>query len=603
MDYSQISHIATAVTDRVQRARKWLIRSRVCAATEASLEQSGQDPRLKQENDRLRRELKRLSDFLDTSSDVVWETNDRLTITSSNAELQLPADHIGVKLAEALGVNPLASQRWIDYLQSLASRRPFRGFEISVRQSDESEVWLEINGNPTFARGRFQGYRGTCRNVTERKRYEAQIAFMANHDPLTRLANRAQFHDLTARALVTSGRHESIAVLCLDLDGFKNVNDTLGHGAGDALLLAVADRLRLCAEQTDVVARLGGDEFAILRADTTGPEEACRLAEGILAAINEPYLIDDHRVVVGTSIGINVASRSETKIETLIKNADVALYQSKADGRGTYRVFQSEMNIRLQERRALEADLRAALELGQFELFYQPIVNIASKQIVAFEALLRWNHPQKGMVSPATFIPLAEETGLIAPIGDWVLQQACRDAASWSDNIKVAVNLSPVQFRRGTLVMSVTRALAGAALHGSRLELEITESILLQDEEMTRNILNNLRVLGVQIAIDDFGTGYSALSYLRNFPLDKIKIDQSFIRDLSEKANAAAIVRAISELGAALDMTIVAEGVETAEQLMILGHQRCTEAQGYFIARPQPAAQLTQLLYGPRAVA
>lgn len=258
--------------------------------------------------------------------------------------------------------------------------------------------------------------------MTERKCYEAQIAFMANHDPLTRLANRTQFHELTANALVASGRHESIAVLCLDLDGFKNVNDTLGHGVGDSLLLAVADRLRFCAEETDVVARLGGDEFAILRADTTGREEACRLAERILATINEPYLIDDHRVVVGTSIGINVASRSETKMDSLIKNADVALYHSKADGRGTYRVFQSDMNIRLQERRALEADLRAALELRQFELLYQRIVNIASKQIVAFEALLRWNHPQKGMISPANFIPLAEETGLIVSIGDLVLQ-------------------------------------------------------------------------------------------------------------------------------------------------------------------------------------
>lgn len=294
----------------------------------------------------------------------------------------MPTDHIGLKLAEALGINPLSSQRWISHLQSLAGRQPFRGFELSVRQSDESEVWLEINGNPIFARGRFQGYRGTCRNVTERKCYEAQIAFMANHDPLTRLANRAQFHELTAHALVTSGRHESIAVLCLDLDGFKNVNDTLGHGIGDSLLLAVADRLRSSAAQTDVVARLGGDEFAILRADTTGPEEACQLAERILTEINEPYLIDGHRVVVGTSVGINVASRSETKIDSLIKNADVALYQSKADGRGTYRLFQSEMNIHLQERRALEVDLRAALELGQFELLYQPIVNIASSRLL-----------------------------------------------------------------------------------------------------------------------------------------------------------------------------------------------------------------------------
>ncbi|WP_284260617.1 putative bifunctional diguanylate cyclase/phosphodiesterase [Bradyrhizobium iriomotense] len=603
MDHSRLSTIATAITGPVRRARNWLMGSRGRTTTDASLRQGERPEQLKQENDRLRRELKRLSDFLDTSSDVVWETDDRLTITSSDSELQLPANHIGLKLAEALGVNPLSSQRWMDYLQNLASRRPFRAFELSVRQADGCEAWLEINGNPTFARGRFQGYRGTYRNVTQRKLYEAQIAFLASHDPLTKLANRAQFHDLAARSLVSSGRHDGIAVLCLDLDGFKGVNDTLGHGLGDLLLLSVADRLRSCADPTDVVARLGGDEFAILRADTTGPDDVCRLAERILASISEPYVLDDHRVVIGISIGINVASRSKTKIDSLIKNADVALYQSKADGRGTYRVFHNEMNTRLQERRAIEADLRAALQLRQFELYYQPIVNIASKQIVAFEALLRWNHPQKGVVSPATFIPVAEETGLIVPIGDWVLQQACRDAASWSHHIKVAVNLSPVQFKCGSLEMSVTRALAGASLHGSRLELEITESILLQDEEITRGILNKLRVLGVQIAIDDFGTGYSALSYLRNFPLDKIKIDQSFVQDLNQSASAAAIVKAISELGKALDMTIVAEGVETAEQLTILGDQRCTEAQGYYIARPQPAGKLMQMLNDLSAVA
>ncbi|WP_407186860.1 putative bifunctional diguanylate cyclase/phosphodiesterase [Bradyrhizobium centrosematis] len=593
---SRLNLIATAIARRLDSAQTWWAGPRngpganVCPNDPTHLE------RLQHDNDRLRRELKRLSDFLDTSSEIVWETDEQLMITSGKSELALPADHIGIKLAEALRVNPLASESWLEYLQNLASRRPFRGFEICVRKPDEGEIWLEINGNPTFARGLFTGYRGTCRNVTQRKRHEAQIAFLASHDPLTKLANRRRFHELTERAIATLGRHGRIAVLCLDLDGFKNVNDTLGHGVGDALLLAVADRLRACANETDLVARLGGDEFAVLRVDPADSDDARRLAESILASIGEPYLLDDHRVIIGTSIGITIASPSDAKTHEVIKNADVALYQSKADGRGTYRVFHSQMNARLQERQALEGDLRSALALGQFELYYQPIVNIASKRVVAFEALLRWHHPLKGMISPATFIPLAEETGLIVPIGDWVLRQACSDASSWSNDVRVAVNLSPVQFRRGSLELSVTRALAAASLHGSRLELEITESILLQDEEMTRDILNRLRVLGVQIAIDDFGTGFSALNYLRTFPLDKIKIDQSFVRDLSDKKNAAAIVRAISELGHALDMTVVAEGVETSEQLRILGDQQCTEAQGYFIARPQPAAGLTRLL-------
>ncbi|WP_025038320.1 putative bifunctional diguanylate cyclase/phosphodiesterase [Bradyrhizobium sp. DOA9] len=593
---SRLNLIATAITRRLDNAQTWWTGTRDGLGSGVSPSDPSRQERLQHDNDRLRRELKRLSDFLDTSSEIVWETDEQLMITSGKSELALPADHIGIKLAEALRVNPLASESWLAYLQTLANRRPFRGFEICVRKPDEGEVWLEINGNPTFARGRFTGYRGTCRNVTQRKRHEAQIAFLANHDPLTKLANRRRFHELTERAIATLGRHGRIAVLCLDLDGFKNVNDTLGHGVGDVLLLAVADRLRACANETDIVARLGGDEFAVLRVDPADPDDARRLAQSILASIGEPYLLDDHRVIIGTSIGITIASPSDAKTHEVIKNADVALYQSKADGRGTYRVFHSQMNTRLQERRALEGDLRSALELGQFELYYQPIMNIASKRVVAFEALLRWHHPLKGMISPATFIPLAEETGLIVPIGDWVLRQACSDASSWSNDVRVGVNLSPVQFRHGSLELSVTRALAAASLHGSRLELEITESILLHDEEMTRDILNRLRVLGVQIAIDDFGTGFSALNYLRTFPLDKIKIDQSFVRDLSDKKNAAAIVRAISELGHALDMTVVAEGVETSEQLRILGDQQCTEAQGYFIARPQPAAGLTRLL-------
>ena len=551
---------------------------------------------LKGENDRLRRQLKRLSDFIDTSSDVVWETDDHLAITSSNGDHQIPGKYIGPRLAQATGVNPLLSKSWMEHLNVLANRQSFRGFEISIPQTDGQIIWLELNGNPTFAKGRFLGYRGTYRDVTQRKLHEAQIAYMANHDPLTKLANRARFRQLVDRALSSAAHRSNVVILYLDLDGFKGVNDTFGHAIGDLLLLAVAERLVACAGQADVVSRLGGDEFAILQTDSAASETACSFAEKILAAVSEPYFLDDHRIVIGTSIGISIAPTSEATTESFIKDADVALYRSKADGRGTYRLFESDMNKQLHERRTLETDLRGALERHEFKLAYQPIVRIESKQVVAFEALLRWHHPKKGVIPPASFIPLAEETGLIVPIGEWVLRQACQEAASWPSNIKVAVNLSPIQFKRGNLEMAVTRALAAAALHGSRLELEITEGILLQDEEGARAILNQLRILGVQIAIDDFGIGYSALSYLRNFPLDKIKIDQSFVRNLSEGPKAAAIVRAIAELGNALDMTIVAEGVETADQLAILQNQRCAEAQGYFIARPQSSQDVPRLL-------
>ena len=552
------------------------------------------------ENVRLRRELKRLSDFIDTSSDVVWETDEHLAIISSNGDLELPGAHIGPKLAAAIGVKPILSSHWIEHLKTLANREPFRGFEISLPQAQDGVVWLEINGNPTFAKGKFQGYRGTYRDVTQRKVHEARIAFLANHDPLTELCNRARFQELVNQALSETESHSSLAILCLDLDGFKAVNDTFGHTVGDLLLRAVANRLTGCTERSDTVARLGGDEFAVLITELTRPEDASELAERILSSVGEPYVLDDQRIAIGTSIGISIGARPDLDAESLVRDADVALYRAKSDGRGRYRIFQDEMNALLRERKSLERDMRTALEQGQFGLVYQPIVNTESREITAFEALLRWHHPQKGTISPATFIPLAEETALIVPIGEWVLQQACREAASWPSHIKVAVNVSPVQFRCGNVQMSVVRALAATGLLGSRLELEITESILLENNVSTLTTLNELRTLGVRIAIDDFGIGYSALGYLRHFPLDKIKIDRSFVRDL-ETPTASAIVRAIAQMGEALGITIVAEGVETADQFVILESQRCTEAQGYFIAHPQSAANVPLLLASSQA--
>jgi diguanylate cyclase (GGDEF)-like protein/PAS domain S-box-containing protein len=544
------------------------------------------------ENDDLRRYIKRLSDFIDTSSDVVWEADADLAILSSHGARQFPAEGIGRRLAESIGVNPEDDPLWMAHLEDLRARRPFRGFEFSLRQPDGGQIWLEANGNPTFAKGKFQGYRGTYRDITQRKADEVRICFLASHDPLTNLNNRTRFRERVEQALALTEQGESFAVCCLDLDGFKNINDTLGHPVGDRLLVAVAERLSACVRETDAVARLGGDEFAILQMGLTQPAEAVELARRALAAISEPYIVDGHRIVICTSIGIAIAPTDGTHHDNLIKNADIALYRAKIAGRGTYRLFEAEMELRLQERRMLEIELRIALACGQFELFFQPIVDAMSQAVVAYEALLRWNHPSRGMIAPAAIIPLAEETGLIVPIGEWVLLQACREAATWPAHIAISVNLSPVQFDGDRLVETVTQALAVSGLSGSRLALEITEGVLLRSGQSTFAILRRLRALGAHISMDDFGAGYSSLGYLRNFPFDKIKIDKSFIQDLGKTPRAASIFRAMVGLGAALEMTVIAEGVETGEQLAIIQNEGCVQAQGYLFAKPKPAKEI-----------
>ena len=359
-------------------------------------------------------------------------------------------------------------------------------------------------------------------------------------------------------------------MLCLDLDRFKDVNDTLGHPVGDKLLKAVAERLRDCMREADTVARLGGDEFAIVQGGATQPTDATALATAPdRGAQRSPIELDGHRSSSAPASASPSRRTTATDPDQLLKNADLALYRAKAEGRGTFRFFEPEMDARMQARRALELDLRKALVNGEFELYYQPLVNLRADAIRGFEALLRWNHPERGLVPPAEFIPLAEETGLIVPIGEWVLRQACAEAATWPDDIKVAVNLSPVQFKSRNLVPDASSARWRASgLPPARLELEITESVLLQDSDATLATLHQLRGLGVRIALDDFGTGYSSLSYLRSFPFDKIKIDRSFVSDLSRaRATAWRSSRAVAGLGASLGMTTTAEGVETSEQL------------------------------------
>jgi diguanylate cyclase (GGDEF)-like protein len=439
------------------------------------------------------------------------------------------------------------------------------------------------------------GWLATHEDVTDRRRAEERIAHMARHDALTDLPNRMLLRERLDHELKRVKRGENLAVLCLDLDHFKSVNDTLGHPIGDELLKLVADRLRGCTREPDTIARLGGDEFAIIMTQMHQPGDASALSRRIRESIIKPYQVDGHQIITDISIGISIAPIDGVEPDQLLKNADMALYGAKGDGRGMYRFFEQEMDKRMKERRGLEMDLRQALNNGEFELHYQPLVNLQTNEITAFEALLRWNHPSKGLISPADFVPIAEETGLIVSIGEWVLRMACKETANWPGHVKVAVNLSPAQLKSKNLVALVLSALEDSGLRAERLQLEITETMLMQNTFATLGTLHQLRKLGVQIAMDDFGTGYSSLSYLRSFPFDKIKIDRSFIQDLSNGAEPRAIVHAVAGLAKCLNMISTAEGVETQQQLDTLQAVGCTEMQGYLFSRARPAGEVMQL--------
>jgi diguanylate cyclase (GGDEF)-like protein/PAS domain S-box-containing protein len=500
-------------------------------------------------------------------------------------------DHI------AKGACPENVQEYVEQrLAAVAERKPF----YHINEMRDGQV-IAISYQP-MANG---GSLATHEDITERRRVEEKIAHMAHHDALTGLPNRVSFREKMEEALHHVARGESLAVLCLDLDHFKSVNDTLGHPVGDALLQAVAERIRASARPTDMVARLGGDEFAIVQALSDQPVGATALSQRLIKALSEPFEIHGHQVVIGVSVGIAVAPSDGDDSDRLLQNADMALYRAKEDGRGAFRFFETDMDTRMQHRRALELDLREAVALGGFELYYQPVVSLESRRIVGFEALLRWPHPNRGIVTPAEFIPLAEEIGLISSIGAWALKAACTEAMKWPGNLTVAVNLSPMQFKNGTVLLDVVAALGASGLSASRLELEITETTLLQDTDATIATLNHLRDLGVRISMDDFGTGYSSLGYLRKFPFDRIKIDRSFISDLSERADSVAIVRAVAGLSNTLGILTTAEGVETVQQLDRLKDEGCTEAQGYLFSAPRPARDLDQLLreLGPDAKA
>jgi diguanylate cyclase (GGDEF)-like protein len=444
------------------------------------------------------------------------------------------------------------------------------------------------------------GWVATIEDVTERKRSDEKIVHLAHYDALTDLPNRVLFREQLESALKKVQPDQQLAVLYIDIDEFKSVNDALGHSVGDELLKAVAGRLRGCLGETDVAARLGGDEFAIIQTAIRHPSDTTHLVGRIYEAIRKPYDCAGHLITTDASIGIALAEEPAADLDQLLKNADMAMYEAKADGRRTYRFFESGMDARVKTRRILELELRQAIMDGGFEVYYQPLVNLKDNKISSCEALLRWRHPKRGMISPAEFIPIAEETGLINQLGDWVLNTACIEAASWPDHIRVAVNVSPIQFKSETLALNVATALATSGLAPCRLELEITEAILIRDDEAALALLHQLRELGVRIALDDFGTGYSSLSYLQRFPFDKIKIDRCFVKDIAGPAGSSSIVQAIVNIAAASNMTTTAEGVETVPQMELLRELGCTEMQGYLFSPAITGAEIQRLLHARR---
>ena len=572
---------------------------------------------------------------LDRTLGVLQETQHNLAVQKERLDVALNNMSQGLVMFDSTAHLVVCNQRYLDMFglspekvkpgcsirEVLDERVATGGFSADEVEAYRTELLASVAHGVTFRKitnlpgGRIisivnvpiagSGWVATHEDITERLAAEERIKHLAHYDALTDLPNRVTFYERVETVLSQLRRSESIAVLSLDLDHFKNVNDTLGHPIGDLLLKAAADRMRSCVRSEDLVARLGGDEFAIVQVPSTQSSDVNALAARLIECVGAPYDLDGHQVIVGTSVGIAIAPGDGDKPDQLMKNADLALYRAKADGGGVYRFFELEMDARMRARRALELDLHKAIVNGEFELYYQPVIDVKTGQITCCEALVRWHHPERGMIPPLEFIPVAEETGLIVPLGEWVLRQACAEAAGWPKHVAVAVNVSPAQFKSRNLVPTVINALAASGLPAGRLELEITELVLMQETEGAIGILQQFHALGVRVAMDDFGTGYSSLGYLRSFPFDRIKIDQSFIHDLSIKDDSIAIIRAVVGLSSSLGIRTTAEGVETEEQLARLTSEGCSEAQGFLFSRPKPAADVARMLreQAPRAEA
>jgi diguanylate cyclase (GGDEF)-like protein/PAS domain S-box-containing protein len=534
-----------------------------------------------------------LSDFEEGSSDWLWEVDATGALTYVSERMAEAAGRqreelLGLRVSD-LGAELAEAPEGLSNLTSLLiDQKAFRDVIVSVLVGEDLHWWA-LTGKPIHDMdGAFAGFRGVGADITQARNDQERITRLAHYDVLTGLPNRLSFLQALSGAWDGAGQTAGCAVLCLDLDHFKGVNDSLGHPIGDALLVEAARRLRACVGEAGVVTRLGGDEFAVVVRADLAPEALGSLAQAIVDGLALPYELNDHYVSIGASVGIAIAPADANDADTLLKNADLALYRAKGDGRGAYRFFEATMDLWAQERRALEIDLRSALRNEELKLFFQPLIGARAHETIGFEALLRWQHPRRGLVGPDDFIECAEQWGLICKIGEWVLNEACLQAAQWPSTLKVAVNLSPNQFAAGDLVDHVRHALDASGLEPSRLELEITEGLLLRDTAGTLEQLQALKDLGVRIAMDDFGTGYSSLAYLWRFPFDKIKIDRTFVAEMSGNPAIADILRTITLLGRTLNLEVTAEGVETADQARILEDMRCDNFQGYLFGRPMP---------------
>lgn len=549
-----------------------------------------------------------LKDFEKHSSDWLWETDelsrlarpsDRFADASGRPKTELLTKSIA-DMFHVDGADPHPAVGIM--LSSMERRISFNDLQVPVPVRGDTH-WWSMTGTPDFDEAhRFVGYHGVGSDITMQKRADERISFLAHNDALTGLLNRAYFTEILNQNVSRLERYGAqFALLFLDLDHFKAVNDTFGHPIGDKLLVEVSSRLKSVTPSGAFASRLGGDEFAILIPKSVSPEEMEALASNILRSIVEPFELEGEKMVVGVSIGMAMAPRHGTRPDQILRNVDLALYRAKESGRNGYKMFESGMDSQARERRALEFDLKYALENDELELFYQPLVGAEFNNPVGFEALLRWNHPIRGRVSPAEFVPIAESTGLIKAIGDWVIREACRTAATWPEHLTIAVNLSAPQFDKDRIVDVVTSSLAETGLLPGRLELEITESLLIERPDDVLATLMRLKELGVSIAMDDFGTGYSSLSYLLKFPFDKIKIDKSFISAIDHDKAACDVLRTIGSLGKTLGIRITAEGVETEEQVTFLRAIACDQLQGYFFAKPLDSNGVATFLLGHAA--
>ena len=532
-----------------------------------------------------------LKEHEEESSDWLWQTDADLRVSEppkrfAEALRQAPEDIQGKLFPELLAAKQVAgnTDACADLSDHLAAHRPFRDLVVPGA-IEGAERWWSISGRPIHNRNdAFVGYSGVMADVTTALQAQAQVAHMAHHDALTDLPNRAYFHQRLKARLQSLGG-ERLAVMGIDLDGFKPVNDRYGHFVGDALLVAVGERMRGEVADADLVARLGGDEFAI-KTRTTDLSEMESLCGRLLRAISQPFFIDGAKINIGASIGVAFAPDDGISADELMKNSDAALYRAKRDGRGTYRFFAADLDNRQQERLLLIQDLRDALSRSELVLHYQPFIAAETGAVTGCEALLRWQHPTRGLIPPSEFIPLAEESGLIVQIGAWVIKAACAEAATWPNNRRVSVNISPVEFHDRDLPDRILAALYDSGLRPSQLEIELTETVLVSDAGTALGILRRLRALGIRVALDDFGTGYSSLSYLSSFPFDRVKIDRSFVSKLGTRSDSQVIVRAIHDIARGLNMAITAEGVENAEQERLLRLIGCHELQGYLYSRP-----------------